>query len=537
MVNPSPAIFASLLRQYRLAAGMTQAELAERAHLSQEAIGALERGTRRAPRKETIDLLAEALALTEPERAAFEAAVRQQRVSSPLTSTPPTLPVAPIEATQSPWDRLVRAYDLQSLLHVIHRAWSLPSRSLRMLVAGVVVLLGAGVLVGNHAYSGGGTLCLATDMPTSAYYGADTDPLQEAVNLAVMQNQHLQNGYTLKVINYDDTSPETGFYDPQVGEHNVQQMVKDRCIIGMVGPWTTDVAAAEMPIAANAGLVMVSPANTRSGLTLRPYAELEGWNFDRLHPPGKPLSYFRVVPNDVAQGLVEADFTYDDLGARAVYVVNDSELFGVDLVGSFTQSFAVKGGTVVGLDSISSDNYDGIVALAAKIADARPDAVFYAGAYQAGGWLKAQLVAHGYLGPLVGGEGVATDPGYLEIAGSTAADNTWAISPSAHPSSNTSKAAAQFIRDFHAHYPGQTLNAGTAEAYDAAMVLITAIKHLIRTDQPVTRRAMIEQVQHIQYVGVIGPISFDGNGDIDHGVFSLYQVQADVWTYIQQLSA
>jgi branched-chain amino acid transport system substrate-binding protein len=74
-------------------------------------------------------------------------------------------------------------------------------------------------------------------------------------------------------------------------------------------------------------------------------------------------------------------------------------------------------------------------------------------------------------------------------------------------------------------------------AYDAAMVLITAIKQLIRADQPVTREALIDQVQHIQYAGVTGPISFDANGDIAHGVFSLYRVQDGAWVFVQQLSA
>src|SRR5262249_7296953 len=87
MSSLPPASFASLLRRYRQAAGLTQEELAQRARLSPETIGTLERGTRRAPRKETIDLLAEALSLTEPEYAALEAAVRQQRTANRLAST------------------------------------------------------------------------------------------------------------------------------------------------------------------------------------------------------------------------------------------------------------------------------------------------------------------------------------------------------------------------------------------------------------------------------------------------------------------
>ena len=52
-----------LLRQYRLAAGLTQEELAERARISVRAIGDLERGARRTPHKDTLRLLAEALSL------------------------------------------------------------------------------------------------------------------------------------------------------------------------------------------------------------------------------------------------------------------------------------------------------------------------------------------------------------------------------------------------------------------------------------------------------------------------------------------
>ena len=72
-----PATFAHLLRRHRQAAGLTQEELAERARLSFRAVSDLERGARLAPRKDTVALLAEALALSPPDRAAFEAAVRR----------------------------------------------------------------------------------------------------------------------------------------------------------------------------------------------------------------------------------------------------------------------------------------------------------------------------------------------------------------------------------------------------------------------------------------------------------------------------
>jgi ABC-type branched-subunit amino acid transport system substrate-binding protein len=69
------------------------------------------------------------------------------------------------------------------------------------------------------------------------------------------------------------------------------------------------------------------------------------------------------------------------------------------------------------------------------------------------------------------------------------------------------------------------------------MVLITAIRYLIHSGQNVTRSALIDQVQNFQYSGVTGPISFDTNGDIAHGIFSIYQVQSGTWVYLEQVTA
>ncbi len=68
--------FGTLLRRYRLAAGLSQEALAERARMSANGIGALERGYRRGPQRETVDLLAGALELDAEQRRAFALAAR-----------------------------------------------------------------------------------------------------------------------------------------------------------------------------------------------------------------------------------------------------------------------------------------------------------------------------------------------------------------------------------------------------------------------------------------------------------------------------
>ena len=80
--HSSPA-FGALLRRYRLAAGLSQQALAERARISTEGIGALERGIRRTPQRETLALLAEALVLSADQRRAFESAAARPRLLRP----------------------------------------------------------------------------------------------------------------------------------------------------------------------------------------------------------------------------------------------------------------------------------------------------------------------------------------------------------------------------------------------------------------------------------------------------------------------
>jgi transcriptional regulator with XRE-family HTH domain/tetratricopeptide (TPR) repeat protein len=74
--------FAELLREHRLAAGLTQDALAERAGLSTRAISDLERGLKQAPRLATVGLLSDALKLSASDRAAFSQSARG------TTSTP-----------------------------------------------------------------------------------------------------------------------------------------------------------------------------------------------------------------------------------------------------------------------------------------------------------------------------------------------------------------------------------------------------------------------------------------------------------------
>jgi len=79
--------FGSLLRDYRLAAGLSQERLAEHCGLSARGISDLERGARTVPRLETVGLLADGLGLAGGDRAALLAA-RNVAPSAPPAGSP-----------------------------------------------------------------------------------------------------------------------------------------------------------------------------------------------------------------------------------------------------------------------------------------------------------------------------------------------------------------------------------------------------------------------------------------------------------------
>ena len=79
-VAEPPVTFAGLLRKLRTDARLTQEELAEAAALSPRSVSDLERSVATTPRRDTVRLLADALHLTGPVRADFEAAARGRPV-------------------------------------------------------------------------------------------------------------------------------------------------------------------------------------------------------------------------------------------------------------------------------------------------------------------------------------------------------------------------------------------------------------------------------------------------------------------------
>lgn len=113
MARSAPSRFGTELQRLRKGAGLTQAQLAERAGISQRGLQDLERGIHQAPRRETVELLAAALGLAGPNRVAFLATTQAQ--STAVTAPVCLSPLAP--AVPEGLAPLVGREDELALLH------------------------------------------------------------------------------------------------------------------------------------------------------------------------------------------------------------------------------------------------------------------------------------------------------------------------------------------------------------------------------------------------------------------------------------
>lgn len=98
--------FGALLRRHRLSAGLSQEALAELARMSARGVGALERGDRQHPYRETVLLLGKALRLGPAAAAEFEAAAARPRQSTRRVSPQGTIADERSSMTNLPCQRI-----------------------------------------------------------------------------------------------------------------------------------------------------------------------------------------------------------------------------------------------------------------------------------------------------------------------------------------------------------------------------------------------------------------------------------------------
>ncbi len=382
---------------------------------------------------------------------------------------------------------------------------------------------------GAEAQGQGGpakTVKIYSSLPLSGPSRVQTLSIVNAIKMALDENGGRDGrnarigGITVDYESLDDATEAKQSWDPVQEAANARRAAADPRTVGYLGPFDSGAARISIPVMNRAGIPMISPANTETDLTL-------DQSKDAAYYPSGRRNYFRVIPNDDVQGRVAATWMAA-LGAKRVFIVDDTELYGKHLAGVFQASAAKAGLAVVGREGVPQAG--SVNALVTRIKAAGAESVYYAGSVDNGPAALVKVLRAVDPRILVMGADAIYGDELIRQLGPTG-EGIYATYAGV-PVDKYTGAQASWAKSYRSKY-GSDPQLYAIYAYEAATVILKAIK-----EAGGERGGMIDAVRKVGtgYDGVLGTWSFDANGDTSSTAHTGVVVQGGKWVFSRVLN-
>lgn len=357
-----------------------------------------------------------------------------------------------------------------------------------------------------------------SSLPLTGSSAGQTTTVVNAIKLALEQQTNgglvCDGKIKIEYESLDDATAAAGQWDAAKEQENANKAVADPDTVAYIGTFNSGAARVSIPILNQAGIGMISPANTADDLTA-------GADTAKYYPTGK-RTYMRVVARDEFQGAFGARWAAK-LGAKNVYILDDTQVYGKGVADQFEKNTAANGLTVVGRDGIDGKAAD-YKALATKISGTSPDLIYYGGITQNNaGQLLKDIRGAGIEAIFMGPDGILENA-FIEAAGADIAEGVYGTIAGS-PREKLPEKGQKFYTDYEAKY-------GKPEAYaiygyEAGSVVIAAISKVCAKDKAAILDAMFTTKD---FSGVLGTWSFDANGDTNLYAMLGNIVKSGEWT-------
>lgn len=294
-------------------------------------------------------------------------------------------------------------------------------------------------------------------------------------------------------------------------------------------------------VTAPAGVVQISPASTSPTLTrLANEGTTKGW-------------FFRTITSDALQGTAAAKYALDQ-GMRTLTIIHVNNDFGVNMLAEFRKAYEALGGKILSVTPYNPQQ----ASYAAEVTNALksdPPALYFIGYPGDGTTIVRTWIQQGGPQRFLLNDGMnAAD--FIKGVGPQFLNNAFGTS-----SGTTRTPSTEF---FASAYPAMSggFDAGAPaadRAFDAGAILGLAIAQAGKFEAAAIRDAirkvtdpggevvhagpqgfahalqLIREKKPVRYVGVIGPVQFDRNGDIV-GPFRTWKITNGEVTTVGQMS-
>ena len=293
--------------------------------------------------------------------------------------------------------------------------------------------------------------------------------------------------------------------NPQTGVAAALKLTNDGQVLAATGHWNSGVALATIPVFQRAGVPFIVWGAISPKITER----------------NNPM-VSRVVTTLVNTNEPLAKWAAGSIGKK-IAIVSDTSDYGVANTQNFEKFFKAAGGSIVATEAAPVGTTD-FRALLTKIKATSPDAVYFGGVITEAGLVRQQMVELGLAVPMIGVDGFH-DAEFVKIAG-PAAEGT--ISGIVKEKGNPQ--LEKLTRDYQAAKFAEPSTTYTKNAYDAANIIVAALKKARTKDKAAIARA----IREVEHDGAMGRTSFDQNGQTKLPVdLELRVVKNGAWTTLQ----
>jgi branched-chain amino acid transport system substrate-binding protein len=372
-----------------------------------------------------------------------------------------------------------------------------------------------------------GTIKIISSWPLTGQAQKVGNDSAKAVQMAIADHGGAAGGYKIEFQPLDDATAAKGSWDSAKESENANKAIADADTMVYLATYNSGAAKVSIPILNQAGLGMISAANTWPGLTKKIAGMTDANEPEVYYPTGK-RNYLRVVPTDDLQGAIAAQWA-KDLGAKKVYVLDDTELYGHGIALIFADAAKKLGLDVVGGPEGIDKKAPDYRALMTNIRSKEPDLIYFGGITENNaGKLVQDMRAAGMTNVKFMGPDGIFNQGFIDAA--EAAENVYATFGGVPASQLTGKGADWYQR-FKAQYH-EDPEAYAVYAYEAASVALYAIDKVGKKD----RQAILAAMRNTKdYDGLLGKWSFTDTGDTTLKTMSGNQVKGGKWEFVKTL--
>jgi branched-chain amino acid transport system substrate-binding protein len=381
---------------------------------------------------------------------------------------------------------------------------------------------------GGGETGGGEAVKIVSDLPLQGSSAGQTETMVNAIKLYLEQIGGKAGDFTVSYESFDDSTAAKGAWDEATCSANARKYVEDEAILGVIGTFNSGCAKLEVPIANEASLAYVSPANTAVGLTHEGPGSEPG-EPDKYYPTGV-RNYTRVVASDDFQGQIDATYMKDQLGVTSVYILDDKDAYGKGVADAFeiaAKDIGLKVAGHTGWDA-NAQNYK---ALMTQVKATGADGMFIGGisCFNGGQVIKdkVSVVGDNDAVKLLVSDGFVLDSLFDEAGADTLA-GTYGSAPVLNPEDLTG-AGKTFLDAYQAKYGAPEVY--TAYAAAAAQALVDAIGRSDGSREDVVAKLFETNITD----GIVGPMAFNANGDPKGGLISIFQAEASgpPWKFVE----